>query len=171
MSTKKKTQVQLALIELRRRLGMTQQGLSEALHVTMVSVCRWETSRPPAGLSLIRLAKYARDAGLNDVAVIFEEELSGTVALWDIGAFDSVEFPMATLMRLTRELNERTPESIDLQFLAGYIKLLQDAIRLCSLGIKKTGSGPAEVERKWVLTEQRLKRVLEDAKNKAAQER
>jgi hypothetical protein len=142
------------------------------LKVKMVSVSRWETIRSPSGLSLVRLAKYARDVGLEDLAVIFDEELGRTRAIWDISQFSLAESALATLARLlTEEFIDKNEESIDVPFLKEYIKLLRQSLRVCARGIEKAENGPAELERKWILTQRRLKRALEDAENKAAQER
>jgi transcriptional regulator with XRE-family HTH domain len=69
---REKTPVQKALIQLRKMRGMTQQQFSEAVGVTMISVNRWETSRPPTGPSLWRLVKYALDSGAFEIAAVFQ---------------------------------------------------------------------------------------------------
>jgi transcriptional regulator with XRE-family HTH domain len=77
MSRKKsRTPVQLAIISLRKRLGLTQRKLALALDVTVVTTCRWETSRPPSGASLAQLADFARSAGEAEIANIFNESFS-----------------------------------------------------------------------------------------------
>jgi transcriptional regulator with XRE-family HTH domain len=68
MSTEKKEPVQKAVIALRQHLGMTQQQFAEGLDVTVVTVCRWETSRPPTGFSLFRLLFLAREHKLTEIA-------------------------------------------------------------------------------------------------------
>jgi transcriptional regulator with XRE-family HTH domain len=73
-----KTEVQEAVIALRRALGLTQQQLSEAMKVTVVTVCRWETVRPPSGLSLVRLADFARDSGNDRIETIFRRAIFDT---------------------------------------------------------------------------------------------
>lgn len=70
-----KTPVQLALRGLREKLGLTQQQFSEALGVTMVTVCRWETSRPPSGYSLIRLVMFSQRSGASEEAELFQKAL------------------------------------------------------------------------------------------------
>lgn len=73
VSSKKRTRTecQQALVDLRERLGLTQRKLALALDVTVVSVCRWETSRPPSGTVLAKLADFARSSGQVDLAELF----------------------------------------------------------------------------------------------------
>src|SRR5215469_12905886 len=77
-NARKSTPVQKALMALRKALGMTQQQLSEALKVTVVTVCRWETVRPPSGLSLVRLADFATESGKLDIAEVFRKTVRET---------------------------------------------------------------------------------------------
>jgi transcriptional regulator with XRE-family HTH domain len=72
---KGKTPVQVALRTLREKLNMTQQEFSNALGVTMITVCRWETSRPPSGQSLVRLALFALGRGELEANEIFRNAL------------------------------------------------------------------------------------------------
>jgi transcriptional regulator with XRE-family HTH domain len=72
---RKRTSVQKALIQLRKKLGLSQQGLSEALKVTSISVCRWETSRPPTGFSLLKLEQFAHDSSAPEIAAIFRRAI------------------------------------------------------------------------------------------------
>jgi transcriptional regulator with XRE-family HTH domain len=74
----RKTDIQEAVIALRKELGLTQQQLSEAMKVTVVTVCRWETVRPPSGLSLVRLAEFARQSGNDRIAGIFQSVIFET---------------------------------------------------------------------------------------------
>jgi transcriptional regulator with XRE-family HTH domain len=76
MSRRKKTPVQSALISLRERLHMTQQQLAQKLSVSTVSVCRWETSRPPTGLSLQTLARFAEESDAREEAAVLQEALN-----------------------------------------------------------------------------------------------
>jgi transcriptional regulator with XRE-family HTH domain len=75
-AVKQKTFVQLTLRHLREKLGMTQQQFSEAFGVTMITVCRWETSRPPSGHNLADLAGFARVHGMVAAAGVFEKALA-----------------------------------------------------------------------------------------------
>jgi len=63
--------VQQAIVELRRRLGMTQQDLAIHLGKAVVTVARWETARPPRGESLAALVRMAQAAGHDDLAAVF----------------------------------------------------------------------------------------------------
>jgi transcriptional regulator with XRE-family HTH domain len=60
---KNRTSQQQAVVSLRKSLGLTQRELAAALKVTVTTVCRWETSRPPSGAHLRELARFAHDAG------------------------------------------------------------------------------------------------------------
>jgi transcriptional regulator with XRE-family HTH domain len=68
---KTKTDVQLALIDLRRHLQMTQLQLANALGLTPVTVARWETTQPPRGSALQRLVEFADSRGAIVWANIF----------------------------------------------------------------------------------------------------
>jgi transcriptional regulator with XRE-family HTH domain len=60
-----------ALRELRRRLQMTQQDLAVHLGKAVVTVARWETTRPPRGGELSTLMKLAVQHGWPDLAGVF----------------------------------------------------------------------------------------------------
>src|SRR5215831_17070780 len=66
-----KTEAQLAILELRKHRGLTQQQLAVHMGVTLTSVNRWETRRPPRGYFLMRLASVAMDFERKDLAEIF----------------------------------------------------------------------------------------------------
>lgn len=59
--------IQLAIIELRRRLGLTQQQLAVELGKAVVTVARWETSRIPSTEELSALAVFCHRRGLDDL--------------------------------------------------------------------------------------------------------
>jgi len=62
-------------MRLRVNLGMTQQQLSAAMGLGLVTVSRWETSRPPSGGSLARLALFAYAKKQSEIAAIFHEAI------------------------------------------------------------------------------------------------
>jgi transcriptional regulator with XRE-family HTH domain len=66
---------QLAIVELRKARDMTQQALAVYMGRTTTTIGRWEAIRPPRGLSLVELAKVARDFKREDLAAVFEQEL------------------------------------------------------------------------------------------------
>ena len=72
---KLRTAVQQALVDLRRRLGMTQLELAAALDVTPVTVARWETAYPPRENGLSKLAEFADSRGELIYASIFNGAL------------------------------------------------------------------------------------------------
>jgi transcriptional regulator with XRE-family HTH domain len=67
----KRTAVQDAVLDLRHRLGMTQERFALALHVGLVTVARWERSREPTGISLARLELLAIQLNQQELANIF----------------------------------------------------------------------------------------------------
>lgn len=71
------TPLQQAVFDLRRQLNFTQQELAEAVGVTSVTVCRWETSRSPTGWSLAVLTEFAHRVKADKIAEIFEQALNG----------------------------------------------------------------------------------------------
>jgi transcriptional regulator with XRE-family HTH domain len=70
-----RTAVQNALIDLRRHLGLTQLQLALALGVTPATTARWETTHPPRGRALDRLAQFADQRGAIVWASIFNGAL------------------------------------------------------------------------------------------------
>jgi len=75
-ATKPRTAVQHALIELRRQLGLTQLQLALLLDVTPTTTARWETTHPPRGPALLRIAQFAEGRGALVWAKIFREVLA-----------------------------------------------------------------------------------------------
>lgn len=73
-----KTVVQQALLDLRKRLGMTQQDLAFALMRSVITVCRWENTSPPSKNSLLQIAQYAREMRAIEIAETLERELCKT---------------------------------------------------------------------------------------------
>jgi transcriptional regulator with XRE-family HTH domain len=66
-----RTPISQALIELRTRLGDSQQAFSNRLGVALQTVTRWETSSPPTGMALSRLGALAVDCGHPDLSAVF----------------------------------------------------------------------------------------------------
>lgn len=64
-----------ALIELRRRLGETQQTMSDRLGVSLQSIARWETVDQPVNIMLATLHQIATESGHTDLAKTFMDEL------------------------------------------------------------------------------------------------
>lgn len=63
------------LRELRQALGLTQQQLSERLKVTVTTVARWETTRPPRILRLAQIERLARMNNKDILAGLFQSEI------------------------------------------------------------------------------------------------
>jgi len=51
-------------------------GLASQLNVTVTCVCRWETSRPPSGMSLLQLSRFAQAAGEIEISNILAQPLA-----------------------------------------------------------------------------------------------
>ena len=77
MSSKKRTRtpVQRALIELRTKLGHSQESLAREMDVTLPTVGKWETSTPPAGVALAALHALAVMKGHPELGQVFIDEL------------------------------------------------------------------------------------------------
>jgi transcriptional regulator with XRE-family HTH domain len=62
-----------AIIELRKSLGKTQQSLAvDVLKTAVTTVARYETSHPPSGEALLRLANIAADHGKIELSEEFK---------------------------------------------------------------------------------------------------
>jgi transcriptional regulator with XRE-family HTH domain len=57
----------------RKALGLTQQELAQILDVTIRTVSRFETSDPPKGKTLLKLAEMAREGGRPALAAAFQD--------------------------------------------------------------------------------------------------
>lgn len=57
-----KADIQAAILELRKILDVSQQGLATLLSLPVATVTRWESSRPPRGVHLAKLHSFAREA-------------------------------------------------------------------------------------------------------------
>jgi transcriptional regulator with XRE-family HTH domain len=63
-----------AVIDLRTALGMSQQRFAvEELSSALNTVARYETTNPPRGEALLRLAKIATDKNLPEIAAKFRK--------------------------------------------------------------------------------------------------
>jgi hypothetical protein len=61
-----------AVVSLRNSLGKTQQAFAvEFVKTAVTTVARWETSHPPRGRTLIRLAEVADQAGFTGLGEEF----------------------------------------------------------------------------------------------------
>jgi transcriptional regulator with XRE-family HTH domain len=74
-TSKPRTAVQQALVELRRQLGITQLQLALELGVTPTTTARWETTHPPRGPALQRIAQFADGRG----ALVWAEVFRGAM--------------------------------------------------------------------------------------------
>lgn len=77
-TSRPKSKLSRALIELRSRLGESQQTFSNRLEVSMVTVSRWERDWPPRGSLLRQIRDLAREKEYSDLALIFEDHLPMT---------------------------------------------------------------------------------------------
>jgi transcriptional regulator with XRE-family HTH domain len=66
--SKKRHAASEAVIALREALGQTQQAFAHKMKTAIVTIARWETSQPPHGQALLRLAEVAKQAWLKDKA-------------------------------------------------------------------------------------------------------
>ena len=82
-TSRRRTPTAKALIELRRRLGETQQSMAERLGCVLQSVARWETSSRPQSITVLAaLRDLAEREKHPDLAAVFgkavDENLSRT---------------------------------------------------------------------------------------------
>lgn len=65
--------------EFRQALGQTQQQFAQTMGVTITTVARWETRRPPKGKWLAQLALEAERRGWTDIGQHFKRLLSAAL--------------------------------------------------------------------------------------------
>lgn len=68
----RQTRSQCAVIQLRKTLGLTQQELAVQMGKAVVTIARWETSRPPTGVALVELEQVALNGGQRELATMFK---------------------------------------------------------------------------------------------------
>jgi hypothetical protein len=69
-----KDAISLAIADLRRRLGHSQQSWAHLLSLSMAAVARWELNQRPERKHLIRLIDLADKNGHRDLAGILQRE-------------------------------------------------------------------------------------------------
>jgi transcriptional regulator with XRE-family HTH domain len=74
-TTKEKSPLSRAVVELRTRLGENQQAFSNRLGIAMNTVARYETSRSPSGYALLQLFQVANDNLFASLAQVFGEAI------------------------------------------------------------------------------------------------
>jgi transcriptional regulator with XRE-family HTH domain len=77
-TAKPRREIQWAIVALRQKLNFSQNELAQAMQVHPVTVCRWETSRPPRGESLLQLFAFAQQADVPLVVSAFRKALFPT---------------------------------------------------------------------------------------------
>ena len=110
---KSRPELSSTLIELRKRLGETQESLARRLNVSLQTVALWETRRPPQGIVLLRLSSLAEEYQHADLAQIFE------------AAVDNETRQVRDDLRLERQRWER--------ILRGLVEIQEEAERLRSV--------------------------------------
>jgi transcriptional regulator with XRE-family HTH domain len=91
-TSRKKSELSMAVAELRTRLGVSQQEFSNRMGVALNTIARYESSREPDGVALLRLAGIARSEGHSDLAEIFHDEFGH----WITNAARGSEIAFAT---------------------------------------------------------------------------
>src|SRR5947209_1616164 len=75
-TARERSAISAAVIELRQGLGQTQQQFAHALGVSITTIARWETNRPPRGTILADLARIARsEVKTFEIAEIFRRAI------------------------------------------------------------------------------------------------
>lgn len=92
-SSTPKSPVSAAIIDMRRRMQITQAELAHALQVALPTIGRWESWDPPKGSALDKLATFAERNNLKQPLNVFKRALAKTPTkdypLWI--ALDSAE--------------------------------------------------------------------------------
>ena len=75
-SSRHRSDLSNAVIQLRRSLGDTQQQFAMRLGLAMTTIARYETSRQPQGDVLLQFARVAEDNGYSKLAQIFRRAMA-----------------------------------------------------------------------------------------------
>jgi hypothetical protein len=128
------------LIELRRRLGETQQSMAVRLNVALQSISRWETVTEPQGVTLWRLWELAREHGYDDLRAVFQAALDkfkqtdrhkAEDVLNDVERWRKIQAGLIELMEIGMSLGD-TPPGPRIAELAGRVGALTDQARMWS---------------------------------------
>ena len=68
-----------AVRQVRKHFGETQPQFAQRMKTAVVTIARWETSRPPRGESLEDFLALAKSENLADCVEVFREALSGHI--------------------------------------------------------------------------------------------
>jgi len=160
-----RTAAQMALIDLRRALEMTQQDLAVALGTTVRSVARWETADSPRGLVLRRLEKFAARRGCPDHAAEFrrlqlhEQFLRANKKLFLTAEGLDLQAAIALVWRRQHDPNVAPQWELTLRSLSA-------AVWQILKGPQEEKAQPWEVEEMWNLQE-RLDGYAEDVSERS----
>jgi transcriptional regulator with XRE-family HTH domain len=132
------TAAQKGVIDLRQALGLSQQKLAALMGKSIVSIARWETSRPPTGVSLYELLIFAERRGQREIARIFatviQEAGDPRKPLW--GDLDREVTFAAVIANLSR--NKQVARAWN-----AYVKALQSLVHAHALLIDAAHAGLA----------------------------
>lgn len=113
-TSREKHPLSVALINLRKALGETQQQFAARLGTAITTVARYETSHPPSGAVLQKLALIALDAGLEDLEDLFAREaMAQTEFFVRMNNAEEFAFCTAVLRILRSDKNERQRASLN----------------------------------------------------------
>src|SRR6202035_352602 len=71
-------------------LGDTQHAFANRMKTAIRTVARWESIRPPSGVSLAQLEGLAAQQGLEDLASVFRAAIADELGSWDTSDFTSI---------------------------------------------------------------------------------
>jgi transcriptional regulator with XRE-family HTH domain len=148
-----KTKVQMAMVELRRHCGFTQAQLAQEMDVTLTTVSRWESIRPPSGPSLIRIQAFAEQVGRTDLAKLFAESLSREFGLvGSVGPVWSAGKPLRDALAHLVGWHENSPEKAHRHYLAVVSAMATaHAAMLKDTTMRELGASDEELHRNQIL--------------------
>lgn len=120
MSRTNGTTVGRLAVELRERVGLSQQGLADAVGVSLATVQNVEREQPVRAETMHTIYRTViRPAGLSPRTVANDEEWAHLVGLWVYRAFNTVVQPDALKKILEKaELGEETAQDERLRRMA-----------------------------------------------------
>jgi transcriptional regulator with XRE-family HTH domain len=127
------SELKAAVRELRQHFGETQQQFASRLNSAVITVARWETTRPPSGPALEQLHTAALAANVTRCEQVFKEALDGNVELRPEDSRDRLDFLSLREKTLALALVTmlRDPERH-----TETLKAIEPALRKCLDGFK-----------------------------------
>jgi DNA-binding transcriptional regulator YiaG len=120
-NSKKRHAASEAVIALREALNQTQQAFAHKMKTAIVTIARWETSQPPHGLTLLRLAEVAKQAWIKNTGGAGVESRLDDLHKKFFGLYMDEVISAVMTLELGSEQHKNRILTVDPKTKAGYV--------------------------------------------------